>query len=791
MAIGRISGPMLFSNLERQGVDLAFDSNLVYLDVISRRVGINNTSPQYSIDNPGNVRLANILIQGNSISSNTGVVDLGGISNITIAGGSSNYVIYTDGNGNLAWGQISDLDVSWGNITIADNTIQITNIDGNLTLAANGVGSVSTPNDFYAANVYASNLTGNLNTSSGNVTANLTGNITGTFGSFSGNLDSSWLLGNVQGATGNFSNSVNVGSNIVLGGTLTASANVIAQKITSPTGDLHISAATDNPNNIIRFDSVSAFDIPSGTTDQRPPSPDYGYVRYNTDIGSIEWWGGSTWVPGSNLISTQQIIPDGVSSIYTLNQSTVENGILVNINGTIQQAGAGAYSVSGNQITFAETPLVTDIIEIRFLASGVAALTINFANIASNVSPSANVTYDLGSPNYRWRDLWLSGNTINLGSASLSAVGNTIQLPAGSTVGGINVDVTAIDANIAAVNANVEVVNANVAAANAAIITANTAMKTYVDEGLADALFVAGSYGNVVVAEYLYFDPLINSIRANLGVTQIWANANIATINANLGSYQAFANANIVAIQANLGVTQIWANANIATIDANLGSFYAYANTKIGTNSNGNLVVVATTQSTSTTTGALVVQGGAGIQGNLNVGSGSGNAIVANGNVVVNGNLIVGGAGGGVIPPGGIIMWSGAEVNIPAGWLLCNGSNGTPDLRNRFVVGAGTGSAYAVGATGGSANAVVVSHTHTATVSDPGHFHNSPTGDEFKYYGNSGIVGNGPSGLRTTDTLGITQTKTTGISVSNSTEGVSGTNANLPPYYALCYIMKS
>jgi hypothetical protein len=777
MAIGRISGPMLFSNLDRQGVDLAFDSNLIYLDVSNRRVGINSTSPQYSIDSPGNVKLANILIRGNSISSNTGVVDLGSISNITIAGGSANYVIHTDGNGNLAWGQISDLDVSWGNLLLANNTISITNTNGNLILAANGSGSVTTANDFYAANVYATNISGVINSGSGNVTANLTGNITGTFGDFSGNLYSSWLEGNVVGSHGNF-NTVNVN------GTMTATGNVVAQKITSPIGDLHISAGTSDPNNIIRFDSVSAFDIPSGTTAERPPGPDYGYVRYNTDIGSIEWWGGSQWVAGSNLISTQQIVPDGSSTVYTLNQSTVENAILVNINGTIQQAGSGAYSVSGNQITFAEIPLITDIIEIRFLASGVAALTINFANIASNVSPSANVTYDLGSPNFRWRDLWLSGNTINIGSATLSAIGNTIQLPAGSTVGGATVDVSGIESNIAAVNANV-------VAANAAMISANTAMKTYVDAGIANALFVAGSYGNVVVAEYLYFDPLINSIRANLGAHQIYANTSS-------NSYQTYANANVVAIQANLGSYQIYANANIGNIvseniatRANLGAFQTYANTKIGTNTNSNLVVVATTNSTSTTTGALVVQGGVGIVGNINVGSGSGNAVVANGNVVVTGSLIIAGTGGGVIPPGGIIMWSGSEANIPTGWLLCNGSNGTPDLRNRFVVGAGTGSSYAVGATGGSANAVVVSHTHTATVTDPGHFHNGPTADEFKYYGNSGIVANGPSGLRTTDTIGITQTKTTGISVTNSTEGSSGTNANLPPYYALCYIMKS
>ena len=204
-------------------------------------------------------------------------------------------------------------------------------------------------------------------------------------------------------------------------------------------------------------------------------------------------------------------------------------------------------------------------------------------------------------------------------------------------------------------------------------------------------------------------------------------------------------------------------------------------------------MVVATTQSTSTTTGALVVQGGVGIQGNLNVGSGSGNAIVANGNVVVNGNLIVGGAGGGVIPPGGIIMWSGSEVNIPAGWLLCNGSNGTPDLRNRFVVGAGTGSSYAVGATGGSADAIVVAHSHTIT--DSGHIHamNADGRAVAKRKGSDAVI-DGVSlraAAEDADYSGSQNTgsQTTGITVNS--QGTSGTNANLPPYYALCYIMKS
>ena len=134
-------------------------------------------------------------------------------------------------------------------------------------------------------------------------------------------------------------------------------------------------------------------------------------------------------------------------------------------------------------------------------------------------------------------------------------------------------------------------------------------------------------------------------------------------------------------------------------------------------------------------------------------------------------------------PSGGIIIWSGSVATIPTGWLLCNGSSSTHDLRNRFVVGAG--STYAVGATGGSADAVVVSHTHTATVTDPGHLHTVPPSVS-DAIGGSGSQqayrGSGPSN---------TSTAVTGISVTNASTGVSGTNANLPPYYALCYIMKS
>jgi hypothetical protein len=139
-----------------------------------------------------------------------------------------------------------------------------------------------------------------------------------------------------------------------------------------------------------------------------------------------------------------------------------------------------------------------------------------------------------------------------------------------------------------------------------------------------------------------------------------------------------------------------------------------------------------------------------------------------------------------VVPTGLIAIWSGSIGSIPSGWLLCDGTNGTPDLRNSFILGAGN--SYSVGQTGGSADAIVVSHTHTATsvVTDPGHTHITPNyanpGGGFLYSGSGGSPGTAATNSATT---GIT------VATTNTTTGTSGTNANLPPYYALAFIVKT
>jgi microcystin-dependent protein len=146
-------------------------------------------------------------------------------------------------------------------------------------------------------------------------------------------------------------------------------------------------------------------------------------------------------------------------------------------------------------------------------------------------------------------------------------------------------------------------------------------------------------------------------------------------------------------------------------------------------------------------------------------------------------------------PTGGLIMWSTATA--PTGWLLCAGAAVSRStyaalfavIGTTFGVGDGTTTfnlpnytsrmpyGTTIGATGGSADAVVVSHTHTIT--DPGHNHASARG--------TASTSGGTSNLQAFE--GTTGTSVTGITIN--TAGVSGTNANLPPYLGINFIIKT
>ena len=145
------------------------------------------------------------------------------------------------------------------------------------------------------------------------------------------------------------------------------------------------------------------------------------------------------------------------------------------------------------------------------------------------------------------------------------------------------------------------------------------------------------------------------------------------------------------------------------------------------------------------------------------------------------------------VPSGCILLWSGASDAIPSGFVLCNGSNSTPDLRGRFIVGfSDTDNDYDVNDTGGSKEVTLgtselPSHSHSVT--DPGHVH-STSFDNKKYFpgGGSTSIGYGGAGGYPADVFSM-NSQSTGISIANT--GSGGAHENRPPYFALCYIMKT
>ncbi|MCZ4064935.1 hypothetical protein NB636_04790 [Oxalobacter aliiformigenes] len=138
------------------------------------------------------------------------------------------------------------------------------------------------------------------------------------------------------------------------------------------------------------------------------------------------------------------------------------------------------------------------------------------------------------------------------------------------------------------------------------------------------------------------------------------------------------------------------------------------------------------------------------------------------------------------IPSGFIGLWSGAADAIPDSWALCNGENGTPDLRDKFIIGAGN--SHAVGATGGNASQAVnlsgnTGYTTLTVDQMPSHTH----GMNYAGYGCSN--GNKTMTPNTYGTASATGATGGNQAHAHSFYG-SATVSILPPYYALCYIMK-
>jgi hypothetical protein len=328
MAIGRISGQLLKANLIRDGVDLAFETDLLYLDVNNSRVGINNASPQYALDIIGTARTSDLEV-GNELT----------VGDITITGNTLSTSTGTLGFSAAAGeATVYHARLQVDSIEIRDNVISTTDTNANLEFNPNGTGTVDIQS--------STNITGDLDVT-GNIRA--TGNIqidgdliigdsiTDTItinASINSDLipetDNTYDLGNASFgwrnvyANGVFATSLNlnsfeVGNLVFFDNTITTATNQDLIIDPNGTGVVRIGNLEISTNRItntvsgavtelaqtgtgyFKIAGTNGFIPPSGTTAQRPsallgyPVIPVGLTRYNTDSKALEIWDGLQW----------------------------------------------------------------------------------------------------------------------------------------------------------------------------------------------------------------------------------------------------------------------------------------------------------------------------------------------------------------------------------------------------------------------------------------------------------------------------------------------------------------
>jgi len=547
VAIGRISGALLFSDLDRQSVDLAFTTNgkpLTYMDFTNFRFGVNTNSVVDTFTVSGTANVSGITkIFGNLVAAsgaqasdvNTGAFNVIGGAGITgnlyagnlFANNFSGNISNTGGTS--IFGNIGVTDTAYfGSLNTANAVIS----GGYISMLTNATVTTGNFGSLYAATVnstnanlttaYATNFsTGNAVISGGYVsaltnayitTSNITNFSTGNAvinGGYIDNLSNatiatgntaSWYATELNSTTANlttaYSTNLSTGNAVITGGYVSGlanlsattsvfnnlstanalitggsisgivsanitTANIIAANlgnikienitVSSLTGNLVLSPLLSNSNAVVVINGTSALQLPSGTTGQQP-SAYAGAIRWNNSTNSIEVYNGSTWISLLSQINNQTISPDGVNISYTLDYSSTPEGIIVSINGTLQAPGT-AYTVAGTTITFAEIPLVTDIISVRYLAAGTVtaenAQEINAGNIA--LSTGAVLIDSFNKTVYR-SVKYLASTTADSGAAEFAEFAVT-QFDTTVSVSNVNRAITG--STLATITANI------------------------------------------------------------------------------------------------------------------------------------------------------------------------------------------------------------------------------------------------------------------------------------------------------------------------------------------------
>ena len=417
-------------------------------------------------------------------------------------------------------------------------------------------------------------------------------------------------------------------------------------------------------------------------------------------------------------------------------------------------------------IEIGQLPLTTSFVGTTFIP-------VENANITQKIEAASIRTYVTSLDFLNSAGNVTAGNLITAGEAHVNSLRANLQI----TTGGQLVSTVSTGTAPFVVTSNTQV--SNLYATRAAVADATT-----------DGLTITTAFANVAAT-----DVTVTGNNSTLS-------ANLRTVNTNIGTFGNTTTVPQLTVDAKgriLAVSNIAITFPVQTLISNTTEITA--NTVSGT---PGLNLTATGVTPGTYGGAVNVP---------QITVDAKGRITGVSSIPVNSTLNTLNVG---IPIGTIAIWSGALNTIPDGWQLADGTNGTLDLRNRFIVGAG--SLYNNGTTGGSADAVLPSHTHTATststftgtelgthnhgITDPGHRHFVKEGTFLQNSGAGFATGTDISNPRSV----ATTTVTTGISINGqsagtpsgtvvtsttlSTAGVTATNRNLPPYYALYYIQK-
>jgi cytoskeletal protein CcmA (bactofilin family) len=278
-----------------------------------------------------------------------------------------------------------------GITTFANLQVANISINGNTITGNTGItfGGNVTAGNVISTTVY-SNIIGTLatitsNVTAGNVISNLYGNLIGTSVTLSGNLTAGNLITLGNAYVGNLTvTNLEIDQGNIIAGNVTST--FYGNSFATTYANIYTDYITPNQTTTTTFNSSTAIRLPIGGNIARPNTPSSGQIRYNSDYNTVEFYNGTNWISVVTNISGQNFFGDG-SATFTLDQVTTANGILVSINGTVQQP-LFAYNVTGDQITFTETPLVTDQIDIRFLAASIVIDNI----FNTDISVAGNIT---------------------------------------------------------------------------------------------------------------------------------------------------------------------------------------------------------------------------------------------------------------------------------------------------------------------------------------------------------------------------------------------------------------